>query len=143
MVGRIEIPRLGVSVIVLEGSTGRIFRRAAGHLRGTAAPGESGNVAIAGHRDTFFRPLRDIRSQDIIKLTTLKQTYWYRVESTEVVAPDDVEVLADSPQPILTLVTCYPFYYIGPSPKRFIVHARQISSDPSPDRGFLHVSATQ
>jgi sortase A len=129
VLGRIEIPRIGVSVMVLEGDTSRIFRRAAGHLRGTAAPGEWGNVAIAAHRDTFFRPLRNIRDQDLITFTTLAGSYSYQVESTDIVEPDDLQVLADSPQPTLTLVTCYPFYYVGPAPKRFIVRARQILSD--------------
>ena len=127
VLGRIEIPRIGVSVMVLEGDTQRIFRRAAGHLEGTAAPGEPGNVVIAAHRDTFFRPLRNIHDEDIIKFTTVRQSFWYRVESVDVVGPDDLEVLGDSPQPILTLITCYPFYYVGPAPKRFIVRARQIS----------------
>jgi sortase A len=143
VVGRIEIPRIGVSVMVLEGNTPRIFRRAAGHLEGTAAPGQTGNVAIAGHRDTFFRPLRNIHDQDIIKFTTLTRTYWYSVESVEVVAPDDVEVLADSPQPILTLITCYPFYYVGPAPKRFIVHARQVSTDSPPEADNVSISTSR
>ncbi len=129
VLGRIEIPRVGISVMVLQGTTARVFRRAAGHLEGTAVPGKPGNVAIAAHRDTFFRPLRNIRDQDVIKFSGVTRSYWYRVESVEVVGPDDVEVLADSTQPTLTLITCYPFYYVGPAPKRFIVHARQISPE--------------
>ena len=129
VLGRIDIPRIGVSVMVLEGDNSRIFRRAAGHVEGTAEPGEPGNAAIAAHRDTFFRPLRKIREDDIIRFTSETQSYAYRVESVKVVGPDDAQVLADSPHPTLTLITCYPFYYVGPAPKRFIVRARQISPD--------------
>jgi len=129
VLGRIDIPRIGLSVMVLEGSTSLVFRRAAGHLEGTAIPGEKGNIAIAAHRDSFFRPLRNIRDRDLIKFSTSTGSYLYQVESTEIVGPGDVQVLTDSPQPTLTLVTCYPFYYVGPAPKRFIVRARQILSD--------------
>ena len=124
--GRIEIPRLGVSVMVIEGVKPRSLKVAVGHVPGTAFPGESGNVAIAGHRDTFFRKLRQIRNTDAIRLTTLYGSYDYRVESTRVVGPREVEVLQSSNQPELTLVTCYPFYYAGPAPDRFIVRAHLV-----------------
>ena len=124
---RIEIPRLGVSVIVLEGVQPRYLRLGAGHIPGTALPGESGNVAIAGHRDTFFRKLSQIRGQDRITLTTLRGSFAYSVESTQIVNPDAVEVLRPSDQPTLTLITCYPFSYIGAAPQRFVVKARQES----------------
>jgi sortase A len=133
VLGEIEIPSIGISVMVLEGDSTPILRRAAGHLEGTAIPGEPGNVAIAAHRDTFFRALRNIRDRDVITLTTLTGAYRYQVESVEVVGPNDTEVLADSPEPILTLITCYPFYYVGPAPKRFIVRARQVLSGSSPE----------
>ena len=133
VLGKIEIPRIGISVMVLEGDSAPILRHAAGHLESTAIPEEPGNVVIAAHRDTFFRALRNIRDQDIITLTTLTGAYRYQVESIEVVGPNDTGVLADSPERILTLITCYPFYYVGPAPKRFIVRARQTSSD-SPAR---------
>jgi sortase A len=124
-----EIPRVGISVMVLEGVSNPILRRAAGHLESTAKPGQPGNVAIAAHRDTFFRALRNVRDQDIITLTTLTGTYRYQVDSVEVIGPNDTGVLSDSSQPTLTLITCYPFYYVGPAPNRFVVRARQISSD--------------
>jgi sortase A len=89
-------------------------------------PGQQGNVAITGHRDTFFRPLRNIHNDDEITLTTLDGTYRYLVESTQVVAPEDTQVLDNSSDTILTLVTCYPFYFVGPAPKRFIVRAHKI-----------------
>ena len=124
--GRIEIRTLGVEVMILEGVKPRTLRRAVGHIPGTALPGQAGNVALAGHRDTFFRALRDIPQDAEITLTTLHGTYRYRVDSTTVVEPQAVEVLADSPDAMLTLVTCYPFDFIGHAPKRFIVRARKI-----------------
>ncbi len=124
--GRIEIRTLGVEVMILEGVKPRTLQRAVGHIPGTALPGQPGNVALAGHRDTFFRSLRDIPQDTEITLTTLHGTYRYRVDSTTVVEPQAVEVLADSPDATLTLVTCYPFDFIGHAPKRFIVRARKI-----------------
>jgi len=125
IIGRIEIPRIHVSVIVLEGSDSRILRVAAGHIQGTALPGTIGNVGIAAHRDTFFRPVREIRPDDMITLTTSHGVFQYRVDGTEIVDPDDLQVLHRTQDTELTLVTCYPFYYVGSAPKRFIVHARQ------------------
>jgi sortase A len=124
--GRIEISTLGVEVMILEGVEPRTLRRAVGHVPGTALPGEQGNVALAGHRDTFFRALRDIDKDAEITLTTLQGSYRYRVDSTTVVEPQAVEVLADSSGATLTLITCYPFDFIGHAPKRFIVRARKI-----------------
>ncbi|MBI4455012.1 MAG: class D sortase [Acidobacteria bacterium] len=127
LIGRIDIPRIGVTAIVLEGANAAILRRAVGHISGTALPGQPGNVAIAGHRDTFFRPLRDIRTNDEIALTTPDGSYHYRVESTRVVEPDETVVLQASLEPILTLVTCYPFYFVGPASQRFIVRASRLA----------------
>ncbi|MGA3019314.1 MAG: class D sortase [Bryobacteraceae bacterium] len=127
LIGRIEIPRLGVSVIVVEGVDRLILRRSVGHIPGTAQPGQSGNVGISGHRDTFFRPLRNIRRDDIITLTTLRGAYRYRVVSTKVVSASNVDVLDPSENEILTLVTCYPFYFVGPAPDRFIVRAERVT----------------
>ena len=126
LIGRIEIPRLGLSVIVVEGVDRLILRRSVGHIPGTALPGQPGNVGISGHRDTFFRPLRNIRQDDIIALTTLLGEYRYRVVSTKVVSPSDVAVLDPSENEILTLVTCYPFYFVGSAPDRFIVRAERV-----------------
>ncbi|MGA7236172.1 MAG: class D sortase [Bryobacteraceae bacterium] len=123
LIGRIDIERLGVSVIVIEGSTPSILRRAAGHIEGTALPGQPGNVGISAHRDTFFRPLRNIRENDVITLTTPNGEYRYRVLSTQVVNPRDIAVLSPNGDQVLTLVTCYPFYFVGPASKRFIVRA--------------------
>jgi len=126
LLGRLEIPRLGVSMVVAEGTDETTLRRAGGHIHGTALPGSHGNVGIAGHRDTLFRPLRNIRKNDVILLTTLAGEYRYRVITTEIVSPSDVEVLSSDGQEVLTLVTCYPFYFIGPAPDRFIVHAVRV-----------------
>lgn len=126
ILGRIEISSMGLSVMIMEGTDGRTLRRGVGHISGTALPGEQGNVAIAGHRDTFFRPLRNIHVDDEITLTTLKGIYRYRVESEKLVEPEDMSVLDNSTDDVLTLVTCYPFYYVGRAPQRFIVRAARI-----------------
>jgi sortase A len=126
VLGRIEIARIGLAAMIVEGTDERTLRRAVGHIPGTSLPGQQGNVAIAGHRDTFFRALDNIRNDDEITLTTLDGTYRYLVDSTQVVAPEDTQVLDDSGDTVLTLVTCYPFYFVGPAPKRFIVRAHKI-----------------
>lgn len=126
LIGRIEIARLGVSVMVIEGTGSKTLRRAAGHIVGTGLPGRPGNIGISAHRDTFFRPLRNIRENDIITLTTLLGEYRYRVISTGIVSPSDVEVLDPGDSEILTLVTCYPFYFVGSAPDRFIVRAERV-----------------
>jgi sortase A len=127
LIGRIEVARLSLSVIVVEGTDKTTLRRAAGHIVGTGLPGQSGNIGIAGHRDTFFRPLKDIQRDDIITLTTLGGEYRYRVVSTKVVSPESVEVLRPDGNEILTLVTCYPFYFVGSAPNRFIVRAERVT----------------
>jgi sortase A len=124
--GRIEISTIGLEAMILEGTDARTLRRAVGHIPGTPLPGQQGNVAITGHRDTFFRPLRNIRKDDEIRLTTLSGSYRYCVDSIKVVEPEDMEVLDNSENAILTLVTCYPFYFVGPAPKRFIVRAHRV-----------------
>ena len=123
--GRIEIPRVGVSAVVLEGSDDTTLRRGVGHIPETSLPGV-GNVGLAAHRDSFFRGLKDIRKNDIIRLQTLEGTFRYRVEWTEIVQPEETQVLRQEGTSELTLVTCYPFYYLGSAPKRFIVRAREV-----------------
>jgi sortase A len=126
LIGRIEIPRLLLSAVVVEGTGKTILRRAVEHIPGTVLPGEPGNVGLAGHRDTFFRPLKDLKIKDEIQLSTPKGNFKYEVESLRVVEPDNVGVLAPSGHNVLTLVTCYPFYYVGPAPQRWIVRAKQV-----------------
>jgi sortase A len=133
MIGRIEIPRLLFSVVVVEGIDHTSLRRAAGHIPGTALPGQPGNVGLAGHRDTFFRPLKDLRIKDEIRFSTLHGNFKYEVVSLKIVEPDSVGVLAQSNENVLTMVTCYPFYFVGPAPQRWIVRARQVSPNwPAP-----------
>jgi sortase A len=127
LIGRIEIPRLLFSVVVVEGVEKTNLQRAVGHIPGTVLPGEAGNVGLAGHRDTFFRPLKDLRIKDEVQLSTLKGIFKYEVESLRVVEPDNIGVLAPSGENVLTLVTCYPFYFVGAAPKRWIVRAKQVS----------------
>jgi sortase A len=119
----LRIPKLRLEVPVLPGTDDRTLDRAVGHIDDTAPPGADGNSGIAGHRDGFFRGLKDIAVGDVIELETAKVKEVYRVERTWVVDPEDVSVLDPTPTRALTLVTCYPFYYIGPAPRRFIVRA--------------------
>jgi sortase A len=125
-IGEMEVPRLGLKVIVVEGDSAKILRRGVGHIVKTALPGKAGNVTLAGHRDTFFRPLRNIQPGDAITFKTLDGDFRYQVESTAVVRPDDLQVLEPSSEQMLTLITCFPFYYVGSAPNRFIVRARQV-----------------
>jgi sortase A len=125
-IGEIQIPRLGLTAIVVQGDSATILRRGVGHLADTALPGESGNVVLAGHRDTFFRPLKDVHAGDAITLKTRDGDFEYRVESTAVVPPSDVRVLQPTGGHTLTLITCFPFYYLGSAPDRFIVRAHEI-----------------
>jgi len=119
-VGKLEIPRLGVSIMVVEGTEDGDLKRAVSHIPCTALPVETSNVGIAGHRDTFFRPLRSIHRHDAITLSTLQGAFRYRVVSIKVVRPEDVQVLHPNGRDTLTLVTCFPFDYVGSAPMRFI-----------------------
>jgi sortase A len=128
IIGKIWIPRLGITAIVDEGINHKTLSLSVGHIPSTALPGQSGNIGIAGHRDTFFRSLRHIEREDMITLTTLRGEFRYRVVSIKVVGPSDVAVLeSDGGSEILTLVTCYPFYYVGSAPDRFIVRAERVT----------------
>lgn len=123
VVGRLEIPRLNLSAIVFEGADQDVLERGAGHLPGSALPGNRGNAVLAAHRDTFFRPLRGIRVGDVIKVRRQSKDNVYVVQSARVVEPDEVDVLRSTAEPALTLITCYPFRFIGPAPERFVVRA--------------------
>ena len=122
--GRIEIPRLGVDALVAEGVDAATLRVAVGHVPDTAFPDEVGNVALAGHRDTVFRPLRELQPGDVVTVTTPLGVFSYEVEQIRIVAPHETEVIAPVPERVLTLVTCYPFGYVGPAPQRYVVRAR-------------------
>jgi sortase A len=124
---RIEIPRLRLKAMVKEGGDEKTLSRAVGLIPGSAKPGTNGNTVLAGHRDTFFRPLQKIKVNDQIRLTVPPNTYEYRVQWVSVVSPDDTELLKSRGTEELTLVTCYPFSMIGPAPDRFIVNAVRIN----------------
>jgi len=123
IVGKLNVPRIGISVMVLQGIERNTLIAGAGHVPGTPLPGSDGNVTIAAHRDTFFRKLKGIVRGDIVQFATVRQTYEYVVDSIEVVDPEDTRVMESRARSELTLITCYPFYFIGSAPKRFVVHA--------------------
>lgn len=126
-IGELQVPRLGLDAMVVQGDSSRNLRRAVAHISNSALPGEWGNVTLAGHRDTFFRPLRDIRTGDEIRFRTAAGTFAYRVQSMEVVGPRDTEVLEPSSGRDLTLITCFPFSFVGRAPGRFVVRAREVA----------------
>jgi len=126
LVGRLEIPNLNLSSVILEGVGSQTLRVGLGHVPGTSMPGQPGNVVIAGHRDTFFRPLQKIKIGDEVFVDTTARTYCYQVRSFEIVDPHNVNALRFHDRNELTLITCYPFSYIGPAPKRFVVHAEPV-----------------
>jgi sortase A len=143
ILGRIEVPRLGLSSIVREGVSEATLRHAVGHVPSTQTAGAPGNFAIAAHRDTLFRALKDIKEGDTVTFRSAQQEYDYQVTSTKIVKPTDVSVLRpQGSDKLLTMITCYPFYYVGSAPKRFIVTARFVSekaaagpapAEPSPE----------
>lgn len=125
LVGAIDIPRLHLSATVIEGDDDSALKLAVGHLSETPRPWEDGNSAFAAHRDTFFRPLKDVAVGDAIRVTTPHGEFEYRVRETLIVNPEDVWVLDSTARPTLTLITCYPFSYVGHAPQRFIVRAER------------------
>lgn len=125
--GRIEVPALSLSAPITGDVDAASLRMGVGHIRGTALPGGLGTVGIAGHRDTFFRPLRHVQPGMRVDLTDATGTYHYLIDSTEIVDPTEVRVLDITDRPALTLITCFPFDYIGAAPRRFIVHAHLLS----------------
>ncbi len=129
LVGRIDVPRLHISAMIAEGTSSRILRVAVGHIPGTALPGQAGNVALAAHRDTFFRHLGEFKSGDLIRVTVPGRQYLYSVKFTDVVRPNETWVVEPSTGQLLTLVTCYPFHYVGPAPERFVVRARRLAGE--------------
>ena len=125
-IGEIRIDRLHMDAIVAEGDSTAVLSRAVGHLPDTPMPGESGNVVLAAHRDTFFRPLKSVRAGDVIEIVTEDHRWQYRVEWSRIVSPSATDVLEDAGGHTLTLVTCYPFEYVGRAPTRFVVRARAV-----------------
>ena len=129
LLGRLEAPSVKLSTAVLEGSDDATLSRGSGHIEDTPFPGQPGNVGIAGHRDTTFRALRHIKIGDALEFKTAERLYRYRISKTWIVGPDDVYVLDPTPKPALTLVTCYPFEYVGHAPNRFIVRAEFVEEE--------------
>jgi sortase A len=137
LLGRIEVKRLGLSAMVRQGVDANMLSVAVGHVPSTALPGQIGNFAVAAHRDTLFRGLKDIKKGDLVTFESPTGTFTYQVLATEIVKPSDVSVLradggglipstSSSPAHLLTMITCYPFYYVGSAPKRFIVQAKLV-----------------
>lgn len=125
LVGMLDVPRLQLTTPVVEGDDDGTLKRAVGHLPDTPLPWEGGNSALAGHRDGLFRPLKHVKVGDEIRFRTTRDEFRYRVTKTSIVMPDDVSVLEPASQATLTLITCYPFYYVGSAPQRFVVHAER------------------
>jgi sortase A len=123
----LRIPRVNIEAPVLEGTDDLTLNRGLGRIAGTARFGETGNIGIAGHRDGFFRELKDVQLGDQIELDTPHSTSTYIVDHLQIVKPTDVQVLQAAPTSTLTLVTCYPFYFVGTAPRRFVVHAKLVS----------------
>jgi sortase A len=139
VIGRVEIPAIGLTTPLLAGDDSMSLTEGAGHIPGTAVPGGLGTVGIAGHRDTHFRKLSQVKPGMDVRLTDHTGTYHYRVTSSEIVTPEQVSVLDIQKVPGLVLITCYPFSYLGHAPKRFVVHATLLSVAPdeqpaAPDR---------
>ena len=128
--GILDIPSLRLQVPVLEGTDDLTLDRGVGHIRGTASLDQTGNIGLAGHRDGFFRGLKDIHEGDAIYLHSQTDTSHYLVDEIQIVSPDDVSVLQARAKPSLTLVTCYPFYFVGPAPLRYIIHATVADMSP-------------
>jgi sortase A len=129
LVGRVEVPRLHLSAMIAEGASSRVLRVAVGHVPGTSLPWQSGNVVLAAHRDSFFRHLGELKTGDVIRIIVPGSQYDYRVTFTEIVQPRETWVLQPATGKTLTLITCYPFHYIGPATDRFVVRARQLDAN--------------
>jgi sortase A len=127
----LRVPKVGIEVPILEGTDDLTLNRGVGHVPGTALPGQAGNIAVTGHRDGFFRGLKDVAAGDIVEVDRHGHTDRYKVQRTKIVFPSDVSVLNKTTDSELTLITCYPFYYVGSAPQRYIVQATLITPNDS------------
>ncbi len=127
VIGRLDVPALGLSVPILNDYDPNSLRKGVGRIRGTAVPGGLGNFVVAGHRDTYFRPLRRVHPGMMMRVITGEGSFDYQVDATSIVLPEDVDVLDIGDRPEMTLITCYPFDFIGAAPKRFIVRGHLVS----------------
>lgn len=125
LLGRLDVPRIGLSAMVADGTSSRVLRLAIGHVPGTAVPGSLGNVALVAHRDTFFRRLGELHRGDLIQVTVPGSQYHYKVVFTSIISPSETWVLQPATGQTLTLITCYPFHFVGAAPNRFVVRARR------------------
>jgi sortase A len=137
-IGSLDIPRLGLSAMIAEGDNEATLNVAIGHLPDTPLPWQQGNSALAGHRDTFFRPLQDIRVGDELHVSTTHGNFRYQVQETMIVGPNDVWVLDATERPTLTLITCYPFRYVGKAPRRFVVRAERTTTPGFSEQDEVH-----
>jgi LPXTG-site transpeptidase (sortase) family protein len=129
---RLEIPKIQVDAIVVEGASRRELSEGPGHMKQTAQPGETGNAVITGHRDTFFRHIYELNKGDQIQVRRSGRTFTYEVTGKRIVMPEDISVIKPTNDPQLTLITCYPTYYIGPAPKRLVVFSKLVGNDGQP-----------
>lgn len=132
MLTRLVVPKIGVDSIVVEGASRKALSEGPGHMKETAQPGEIGNAVITGHRDTFFRHIYELTKGDQIQVQRNGRHFTYEVTGRKIVLPQDVSVIKPTNDPQLTLITCYPTYYIGPAPKRLVVFSKLIESDGQP-----------
>jgi LPXTG-site transpeptidase (sortase) family protein len=132
MLTRLQIPKIQVDAIVVEGASRRELSEGPGHMKQTAQPGESGNAVITAHRDTFFRHIYELNKGDQIQVRRSGRTFTYEVTGRRIVMPEDISVIKPTDNPQLTLITCYPTYYIGPAPKRLVVFSKLVDSDGQP-----------
>lgn len=143
MLTRVVIPKINLDAIVVEGASRKKLSEGPGHMKETATPGEPGNAVITAHRDTFFRHIYELNKGDDILIRRNGQVFRYQVTGKKIVMPNDVGVLKQTPDPQLTLITCYPTYYIGPAPKRLVVFSRLVESSNEAPRQSLARGAGQ
>jgi len=129
---RLQIPKIQMDAIVVEGASRRELSEGPGHMKQTAQPGETGNAVITAHRDTFFRHIYELNKGDQIQVRRSGRTFTYEVTGKKIVMPEDISVIKPTNNPQLTLITCYPTYYIGPAPKRLVVFSKLVDSDGQP-----------
>jgi sortase A len=138
MLTRLVIPKIDMDAIVIEGASRRELSEGPGHMKQTAQPGETGNSVITAHRDTFFRHIYELNKGDHIQVRRSGRTFTYAVTGKRIVKPEDVSVIKPTNDPQLTLITCYPTYYIGPAPERLVVFSRLVESDGQPQTAQAH-----
>ena len=143
MLTRLRVNKIGIDAIVVEGASRKDLSEGPGHMKQTAEPGEAGNAVITGHRDTFFRHIHELSKGDQIQVQRNGKNFIYEVTGRRIVIPEDISVIKPTNDPQLTLITCYPTYYIGPAPKRLVVFSKLIESDGQPVTQSAQASSPQ